>query len=189
MAPRKSPKDAICPHCKRSFTKGGLKQHLRYVKCSPNSTATPRKFERVRCKHCLKSFHSTNSLRVHVSTVHAKEYSKSPGHMKHHRAPYHGKKRSGTDASGNKSHRRSPAHASTHLAERAPSSWAGIDGQARSNHGSKRPLSDGERRGHPHHTEKGARHVGNARGPLRSAAEPIWQRELSKQIAAAASRT
>ncbi len=180
MAPSKSPKDAICPHCKRSFTKGGLKQHLRFVKCSPSNTATPRKFERVRCKHCLKSFHSTNSLRVHVSTIHAKEYAKSPGHMKNHRAPYRGKKRSGTDTSG---------RASTHIAGRTPSSRASIDGQARSNPGSKRPLSDGERRGHPHRTEKSARHVGNAGGPRRSVAEPIWQRELSKQIKAAASRT
>lgn len=88
MARRKSPKDSKCKHCGRYFTAGGLRQHLRHVKCSPTSTATPRKFKRVRCRHCGSSFHSTNSLRVHVSTRHAKEYAKSPGSMKDHRAPY-----------------------------------------------------------------------------------------------------
>ena len=88
MSPRKSPRDSECPHCHRKFTAGGLKQHVRFVKCSPKSTASPRKFERVRCKHCGKSFHSTNSLRVHVSTVHADKYALSPGSMQNHRAPY-----------------------------------------------------------------------------------------------------
>ena len=30
MAPRKSPRDSQCPHCKRFFTAGGLKQHMRF---------------------------------------------------------------------------------------------------------------------------------------------------------------
>ncbi len=85
MARRKSPRDATCPHCKRRFTAKGLKEHMRHVKCSPSSTATPRHFERVRCKHCSKSFHSTNSLRVHVATTHQREYARSPGSMKHHK--------------------------------------------------------------------------------------------------------
>ena len=106
MAPRKSPKDSVCPHCGKHFTKGGLKQHMRHVKCSPTSMASPRKFERVRCKHCSKSFHSTNSLRVHVSTVHPKEYAKSPGHMKHHRAHYKSKKRSPESSRGRRDHHR-----------------------------------------------------------------------------------
>ena len=88
MSPRKNPKDRECPHCHRKFTAGGLKQHMRHVKCSPASTASPRKFERVRCKYCGKSFHSTNSLRVHVSTAHADKYVLSPGSMENHRAPY-----------------------------------------------------------------------------------------------------
>ena len=85
MARRKSPRDATCPHCRRRFTAKGLKEHQRHVKCSPSSTATPRTFERVRCKHCNKSFHSTNSLRVHVATTHQKEYARSPGNMKQHK--------------------------------------------------------------------------------------------------------
>ncbi len=121
MAPRKNPRDSVCPHCRKSFTKGGLRQHLKYVKCSPTAIASPRKFARVRCKHCGKSFHSTNSLRVHVSTVHAKEYAKSPGHMKHHRAPTTGRgataspAQAGADrqAEVRRMHRRNPL--STHL--------------------------------------------------------------------------
>ena len=69
------------------FTKKGLLEHMRHVKCSPTSTATPRKWEKARCKHCSRSFHSSNSLRVHVSSQHPTEYSKSPNSVKAHRAP------------------------------------------------------------------------------------------------------
>ena len=84
---RKSPKDAQCPHCKRFFTKRGLREHLRHVRCSPTSTATKRVFKRARCKHCGKSFHSGNSLRVHVAGQHPDEYAKSPHSVKDHIAP------------------------------------------------------------------------------------------------------
>ena len=87
MQTRRSKRDAQCEHCKRFFTKKGLKEHQRHVKCSPTSTATPRKWERARCKHCGKSFHSSNSLRVHVSTQHPTEYRKSPNSVKAHRSP------------------------------------------------------------------------------------------------------
>ena len=97
MPTRKSKRDAQCEHCKRFFTKKGLKEHQRHVKCSPTSTATPRKWERARCKHCGKSFHSSNSLRVHVSTQHPTEYRKSPNSVKAHRSPV---KRSGSTKTG-----------------------------------------------------------------------------------------
>jgi hypothetical protein len=84
---RKYPRDAQCPHCKRFFTRKGLKEHLRHVRCSPTSTATKRVFERARCRYCGKSFHSGNSLRVHVAGQHPPEYSKSPHSVKHHKAP------------------------------------------------------------------------------------------------------
>ena len=61
MPRRKSPRDARC-------------EHKRHVKCAPTSKATPRKWERARCKHCHRSFHSSNALRVHVSTQHPSEY-------------------------------------------------------------------------------------------------------------------
>ena len=114
MARRKNPKDSACPHCGKYFTKGGLKQHMRFVKCSPKSTASPRKFERVRCRHCGKSFHSTNSLRVHVSTCHPKEYIKSPGSMKNHRSPY--KRKCGED----EPHVSSPAQHSSEAKQDLP---------------------------------------------------------------------
>ena len=84
---RKSPRDAQRPHCKRCFTRKGLKEHLRHVRCSPTSTATKRLFARARCKYCGKSFHSGNSLRVHVAGQHPDEYAKSPHSVKHHKAP------------------------------------------------------------------------------------------------------
>ena len=87
MARITSPKDAQCPHCKRWFTKRGLKEHLRHVKCSPSSTATKRVFQRARCKYCGKSFHSGNSLRVHVAGQHPDEYARSPHSVKLHKAP------------------------------------------------------------------------------------------------------
>ena len=87
MARITSPKDAQCPHCKRWFTKRGLKEHLRHVKCSPTSTATKRVFQRARCLYCGKSFHSGKSLRAHVAGQHPDEYSKSPHSVKHHKAP------------------------------------------------------------------------------------------------------
>ena len=148
MARRKSPKDSKCPHCGRHFTKGGLKQHLRHVKCSPTSTASPRKFERVRCKHCSKSFHSTNSLRVHVSTVHPNEYAKSPGHMKNHRAPYHKKRSSDRSGEGSDHHRGSSARASSRALSEVPPppSRAGRSESVR------RPSSGGERRESHHHS-------------------------------------
>ena len=83
-----------------SSRKKGLKEHQRHVKCSPTSTATPRKWERARCKHCGKSFHSSNSLRVHVSTQHPTEYRKSPNSVKAHRSPV---KRSGSTKTGHAS--------------------------------------------------------------------------------------
>ena len=100
MPTRKSKRDAQCEHCKRFFTKKGLKEHQRHVKCSPTSTATPRKWERARCKHCGKIFHSSNSLRVHVSTQHPTEYRKSPKSVKAHRSPV---KRSGSTKTGSTS--------------------------------------------------------------------------------------
>ena len=84
---RKSPTGAQCPHCKRFFTKSGLREHLRHVRCSPTSTATNCVFIRVRCKHCGKSFHSGNSLRVHVAGQHPAEYAQSPHSVKGHKAP------------------------------------------------------------------------------------------------------
>ena len=84
---RKSPKGAQCTHCKRFFTKRGPREHLRHVRCSPTSTATKRVFKRARCKHCGKSFHSGNSLRVHVAGQHPAEYAKSPHSVKRHKAP------------------------------------------------------------------------------------------------------
>ncbi len=87
MPKRKHPRDAQCEHCKRFFTKKGLKEHQRHVKCSPASKATPRKWERAKCLHCAKTFHSSNSLRVHVSTQHPNEYRRSPNSVKAHRAP------------------------------------------------------------------------------------------------------
>ena len=87
MPQRKSPRDAQCPHCKKWFTRMGLLEHKRHVRCSPTSKATPRKWERARCKYCLKSFHSVNSLRTHVSGQHPDEYRRSPNSVKAHRAP------------------------------------------------------------------------------------------------------
>ena len=84
---RKSPKDTQCPHCKRFFTKKGCREHQRHVRCSPTSTAQKREFERARCKHCGNSFHSGNSLRVHVAGQHPDEYAKSPHSVKDHIAP------------------------------------------------------------------------------------------------------
>ena len=186
MAPRKSPRDSVCPHCRRSFTKGGLRQHLKYVKCAPTSDATPREFDRVRCKHCGKSFHSTNSLRVHVSTVHAKEYAKSPASMKLHRAPYHGKRRNGVTGP---SQRRSPTHHSPHAAPRAPHHLVEhapvrehADGPRQSAKGVVRGTSDAERRGHTHPIEKATR------ASPRPATEHSWERQLGKKLAEAASR-
>ena len=184
MAARKSPRDSVCPHCKRRFTKGGLKQHMRYVRCSPTSTASPRKFDRVCCKHCGKSFHSTNSLRVHVSTVHAKEYAKSPGHMKDHRSPYHGKKRSG-GASGRTSHRGGSPHAS---AQRSPSPRDHAGDHADPSRGSTHRPPSRKRSGHRHQTERDTWQIVDTRGPPPEAPEPLWQREMSKKLVEAARR-
>ena len=189
MAPRKNPRDSVCPHCRKSFTKGGLRQHLKYVKCSPTATASPRKFERVRCRHCGKSFHSTNSLRVHVSTVHAKEYAKSPGHMKHHRAPYHGKRRNGVAGPSQcESPGRSSPHASQHPAEHA-SSHQRADGQRRFAQGIAPRMFEGERRDHPHPAAKGARHLDDAGNSSQLASELAWHRALNKNTTEAAGRT
>ena len=180
MARRKSPKDAKCQHCGRLFTKGGLKQHLRHVKCSPTSTASPRQFERVRCRHCGKSFHSTNSLRVHVSTVHPPECAKSPGLMKHHRAPHH-KQRRGSDRSGGESdhHRGSSERASSRaLSDAPPPSRA--DGRSES----ARRSSGGERR-ESHHRQVPI--GGRDWDADRSDRQPAWQSETKKRMAEAAS--
>ena len=183
MAPRKSPRNAVCQHCGGRFTKGGLKQHLRYVKCSPTSTASPRKFKRVRCKHCSKSFHSTNSLRVHVSTVHAKEYAKSPGLMKHHRSPYHKQKHSAAHRQEKADDPKRPAHSSTRAStradERSPSPRAHTGGPD-PNHRSTRRLSSGERRGHHKHTASYSGDTGD------KATNPAWHREMTKKMAEAA---
>ena len=74
MPRRKSPRDARCEHCGKLFTRKGLLEHKRHVKCAPTSKATPRKWERARCTYCHRSFHSSNGLRVHVSTQHPSEY-------------------------------------------------------------------------------------------------------------------
>ena len=168
MAPRKSPRDAKCPHCGRHFTKGGLKQHMRHVKCSPTSTASPRNFERVRCKHCSKSFHSTNSLRVHVSTVHPKEYAKSPGHMKHHRAPYKSKKRSPESSR--------PAHASTRT-ELSPSPRPRAGDHYSGHHAIRLPSSSEPRDYH---------HRPSPSYSSKNGGEPTWQSEMKKKLAEAA---
>ena len=115
MPTRKSKRDAQCEHCKRFFTKKGLKEHQRHVKCSPTSTATPRKWERARCKHCGKGFHSSNSLRVHVSTQHPTEYRKSPNSVKAHRSPV---KRSGSTKTGRASSRKPVSHSPASRAEK-----------------------------------------------------------------------
>ena len=159
MAKRKSPRDATCVHCGRKFTKGGLKQHLRYVRCSPTSKASPRKFERVRCKHCNKSFHSTNSLRVHVATVHPKEYAQKPGHMKYHRVPPV-KKRSHEHAFT--PHAQHGARSLPHHAER----FSQRDGLQESRHVE-------------HHTKRKS-------GETRDRPKPTWGSTLAKQIAEAA---
>ena len=104
---RKSPKDTQCPHCNRLFTKRGLKEHLRHVRCSPTSTAQKRVFTRARCKYCGKSFHSGNSLRVHVAGQHPAEYAKSPHSVQQHKAPL--KRRSAP-----KSEQQRPRSASPH---------------------------------------------------------------------------
>ena len=163
MAPRKSPKDSQCPHCKRFFTAGGLKQHMRFVKCSPASTASPRKFERVRCKHCGKSFHSTNSLRVHVSTRHPKEYSRSPGHMKHHRSSYKATKKKTTENinTGNNSH-----------AEKTRRPSPATHGQIRHEH-----------RAPPEHRQEKNNAESN-----KFLASAKWERELLKKMGEAAAR-
>ena len=101
MPRRKSPRDARC-------------EHKRHVKCAPTSKATPHKWERARCKHCHRSFHSSNGLRVHVSTQHPSEYHRSPNSVKAHRSPLkrtssHGKTEGKREPS--KDARRSSSHA------------------------------------------------------------------------------
>ena len=101
MPRRKSPRDARC-------------EHKRHVKCAPTSKATPRKWERARCKYCHRSFHSSNALRVHVSTQHPSEYRRSPNSVKAHRSPLkrtssHGKTEGKREPS--KDARRSSSHA------------------------------------------------------------------------------
>ena len=86
MPRRKSPRDARCEHCGKLFTRKGLLEHKRHVKCAPTSKATPRKWERARCKRCHRSFHSSNASRVHVSTQHPSEYRRSPNSVKAHRS-------------------------------------------------------------------------------------------------------
>ena len=103
---RKSPKDAQCPHCKRFFTKRGLREHLRHVRCSPTSTATKRVFKRARCKHCGRSFHSGSSLRVHVAGQHPAEYAQSPHSVKGHKAPL--KRKGSPEADQQRPHNASP---------------------------------------------------------------------------------
>ena len=170
MAPRKSPRDSQCPHCKRLLTKGGLKQHLRHVKCSHTSTASPRKFERVRCKHCSKSFHSTNSLRVHVSTRHPREYAKSPGHMENHRTAYR--------HSGKKSRRESPAQATNEHRHASPNADATAQTRAHPNGAAHRGL------------EERHRHRGNAKpsGPADARRRTSWQDVLTEKLADASKR-
>ena len=122
MPTRKSKRDAQREHCTRFCTKTkALKEHQRHVKCSPTSTATPRKWERARCKHCGKSFHSSNSLRVHVSMQHPNEFRKSPNSVKAHRSPV---KRSGSTKTGRASsaprHDTAGRSASPQVASRKP---------------------------------------------------------------------
>ena len=179
MARRKSPKDAKCPHCGRQFTKGGLKQHLRHVKCSPTSTASPRQFERVRCKHCGKSFHSTNSLRVHVSTVHPTEYAKSPGLMTHHRAPYHKKRNSDRSGGGADHHRGSSERASSRALSDAPPPSRGEGRTESARQSSGREWHEG----HHHHAAIDSRDWDADRGNR----QPAWQSETKKRMAEAAS--
>ena len=159
---------------------------MRYVKCSPASTASPRKFERVRCKQCSKSFHSTNIpnfLRVHVSTVQPKEYAKSPGLTKYHREPYHKQTHSGAEQKDKKADPHRPAHASTRAAERSLSPPAHT-GDPYSKHGSTRRESNWERRDHRRHT---ASYSGNTAGAEpRQATKPAWLREMSRKMAEAA---
>ena len=114
MPRRKSPKAAWCEHCGKLFTRKGLLEHKRHVKCAPTSKATPRKWERARCKYCHRSFHSSNALRVHVSTQHPSEYRRSPNSVKAHRSPLkrtssHGKTEGKREPS--KDARRSSSHA------------------------------------------------------------------------------
>ena len=40
-----------------------------------------------RCRYCGKTFHSGNSLRLHVAGQHPAEYAKSPHSVKRHKAP------------------------------------------------------------------------------------------------------
>ncbi len=104
------------------FTKKGLLEHRRHVKCSPTSTATPRKWERARCKHCGRSFHSSNSLRVHVSSQHPTEYGRSPNNVKAHRVPLkHNASPKGGDKNDAPKHVRSQ---SKHGDKRSPPSAA-----------------------------------------------------------------
>ena len=182
MAPRKSPRDAKCKHCGRYFTKGGLKQHMRHVKCSPTSTASPRKFERVRCKHCSKSLHSTSSICVHVSTVHPKEYATLPGLMEYHRAPHVKQKHSGAERKDKEADPSRPGHGLTRAAERSSSPPVHTDDHY-SNHRSKRRESSRQRRDHHLHTISVSDITSG--GP-QQATKPAWHRKMNKIMAEAA---
>jgi len=112
MPRRKSPRDARREHCGKRFTRKGLLERKRHVKCAPTSKATPRKRERARCKHCHRSFHSSNALRVHVATQNPSEYRRSPNSVKARsplkRASSHGKTEGNREPS--KDARRSSSH-------------------------------------------------------------------------------
>ena len=196
MAPRKSPRDSQCKHCGRYFTAGGLRQHLRHVKCSPTSTATPRKFKRVRCRHCGASFHSTNSLRVHVSTRHAKEYAKSPGSMKDHRAPY-SRKDSGKSGGHTRTDRKTSSHANAHNhSSLSPRREPRVDIRANPTATDRRslPHSNAHRSASPRHEPAVANgNVVNHRDSgavLKRGHAPTdattWQRDLERKLAEAA---
>ena len=92
MKRKTSPKDARCPHCGGWYTQRGVKEHLRHH-CRPCPTSRKRVFNNATCKHCGLTYHSGNSLRVHVATQHKHEYARSPNSVRHHRAPHSKKKR------------------------------------------------------------------------------------------------
>jgi hypothetical protein len=81
-----------CPDCHKTYkNKRSLREHRRHH-CKKCKTTTPRKYTPVKCKHCGQVFHSANSLRVHASTQHIKEYARSPRSVKDHRAPLRAKR-------------------------------------------------------------------------------------------------
>ncbi len=109
MKRKTSPKDARCPHCGGWYTQRGVKEHLRHH-CRPCPTSRKRVFNNATCKHCGLTYHSGNSLRVHVATQHKHEYARSPNSVRHHRAP-HSKKKRNHQTSGARARHRSQSAA------------------------------------------------------------------------------